>query len=637
MQDRTTASNLLPPLGFVWKNSTSFTTAVAANDSLYGITPTGQIVAMDGATGSTRWQSVGTYVGTRLVRQNKRLMAYKVNEGLSFVDDLGTTAQERTVLSFPATASAAMSVPVIDDKQVYIAVNRGLYCAHQELGLQFSAILSDFMPHSAALAGPRSVVTVDGRGIPTRYDVGSDRFTRVWEGADHGIDGGQTERSFLIDGNSLFISVAPHLVAYDLSTGEIVWRRTNLPATAFASDGNTLYAGFHGAALWALNRQTGETLWQRQFIYDQGLSLEYTLAVSQDVLFYGGSLQTNPDGCILLTVQASTGRLLWISRSPSDQWVGGKPLLNGTTVYCTGGPATGAYAALSSAPRVSASNISITPKLLRGSASGFGTGTIGVSLPVSARVSIAAYRERQGIGTRIVDGASWSAGSHDASWTMSGAGGYTDDRQFGYLLVEVSEGGQNYVQTVPLPVNTLTDILWHWSRNSVEVMIYNKFANGYEDQTFRPDNRVSRAESSTIIANTLNLNAPSPGFQTRFTDISAHWARNFIMALEERNIVGGFQEPDGTYTFRPELNMTRAQEARILGRAYQIAPAPPGFKTKFTDITGHWAQADIEALEAAGYVNGFREGDGSFTYRPENNLTRAELCTVVVRIRRLTQ
>lgn len=70
-------------------------------------------------------------------------------------------------------------------------------------------------------------------------------------------------------------------------------------------------------------------------------------------------------------------------------------------------------------------------------------------------------------------------------------------------------------------------------------------------------------------------------------------------------------------------------------RAYSVASAAAGFRPRFVDVAGHWAEGEILALEAGGYVTGFRVANGTYTYRPNRFLTRAELCAMVVRIRNL--
>lgn len=627
-----------PPYGLSWRSDTVFSSAVAGNQTLYGITSAGKIQALNAVSGSRRWESSGTYLTNRLVSQGQRLFAYRSGEGLAFVDDLGTSVKEQLRASFPVTATTNTSAPAIDGDMVYIVVNKGLYAIHQDQGLQYGLPLSDLMPFGVGVVSGRSIVVINGQGIPTRYTVGATSFQQVWEGESHGIDDGLSERPFLIAGNRLLIGVGSNTVAYDLNTGGVAWSRSNMPAKAFAADDQQVYAAFNGASLWAVQPDDGSLLWQRQYVYDTALQREYGLVHLSGYLCFGGLLQNNPDQAILLSVRAADGEFSWLSRSTSAEWAGGIPITDGERLYAYGGTRTGAYTALSQAPRVTPDMITVTPRPLRGPSSGFGTGHVHVDLPVSARISIAAYREAAGLGTIITNAANWSAGAHDATWTVASGGGYADASQFGYMIVDIDEGGGvRYTQSLVVPVNTFPDILWHWARTNIEIMVYHQYVNGYADQLFRPDNLVTRGESSTIIAKTLNLSAPSPGFQTKFTDIGSHWARNFITALEERGVVGGFLEPDGTYTFRPDLNMTRAQEARILVKAYDIPPAPANFVSRFTDISGHWAAPDIKALEAAGYVSGYQEANGTYTYRPERNLSRAELSTIVVRIRNLTR
>ncbi len=627
-----------PPLRLVWKSDVAFRVAVASDATMYGITPPGSLTALNSNDGSVKWVSQNTYVPTRLVRHGQRLIAYRAGEGLGFVDDQGLSASEVLVASFGASESAHMSTPVVDDQMIYFVLERGLYAIHQDQGPQFLAVLEENHPHSVGYVSPSQIVVVDGKGLPTRYAVLGDRFEAVWRGTPHNVPTGQTERPFVVAGDRLVVAVGETLIAYDLATGHIAWRRSNIPLHTLSVRDGIVYGGFLGAALWAVQLQDGAMLWQRQYVYDLAVLRDVSITLAGEHLFLGGSLYGNPDQALLLAVRAQDGGPVWLSRSATYDWAGGTPVFDGTRICTYNSHYSAAYVPMNGAPRVGPEHFTVSPRPLRGPSSTFGGGAIQVSLPVDARISVATYREREGIGTLIVDDANWSAGVHEVAWNPTGTGGFTDENQFGYMLVDVNEtGGPSYTQTILIPVNTFPDITYHWARHYIETMAYHRFVSGYPDQTFRPNNLVTRAESSTIIAKTLDLHAPSPGFETKFTDIGTHWARNYIMALEEQGIISGFEEPDGTYTFRPELNMTRAQEARILVNAYEIPAAPEGFRTRFTDIDGHWAEKDIEALEAAGYVNGFREPDGTYTYRPEQPLTRAELCTVVVRIRNLSR
>jgi hypothetical protein len=53
-----------------------------------------------------------------------------------------------------------------------------------------------------------------------------------------------------------------------------------------------------------------------------------------------------------------------------------------------------------------------------------------------------------------------------------------------------------------------------------------------------------------------------------FKDIQGHWAANFINGLAKQGLIGGFS--DGT--FKPDVEMTRAQYAALLVKAFNPAP-----------------------------------------------------------------
>lgn len=48
----------------------------------------------------------------------------------------------------------------------------------------------------------------------------------------------------------------------------------------------------------------------------------------------------------------------------------------------------------------------------------------------------------------------------------------------------------------------------------------------------------------------------------------------------------------------------------------------------FSDINGHWAQKNIELAAGNGWINGYEDG----TFRPNNNITRAETFAMINRV-----
>ena len=93
--------------------------------------------------------------------------------------------------------------------------------------------------------------------------------------------------------------------------------------------------------------------------------------------------------------------------------------------------------------------------------------------------------------------------------------------------------------------------------------------SGYPDGTYRPENRVSRAEMAVFLLKAKHgsgYTPSAPSEESVFSDIDGHWAEAWIEQLKIEGITSGF--PDGTY--RPENTATRAEMAVFLSQAFSL-------------------------------------------------------------------
>lgn len=145
---------------------------------------------------------------------------------------------------------------------------------------------------------------------------------------------------------------------------------------------------------------------------------------------------------------------------------------------------------------------------------------------------------------------------------------------------------------------------------------------GYaEDGTVRPGANINRAEVATIFFRLLTDEARDQFWSTsnEFSDVSADaWYNNAISTMVNAGIIKGYE--DGT--FRPNANITRAEFAAIAAR---FLSNPFVGDEKFTDTLNHWAHDSINDAAAAGWISGYADG----TFRPDNDITRAEAVTLV--------
>ena len=121
----------------------------------------------------------------------------------------------------------------------------------------------------------------------------------------------------------------------------------------------------------------------------------------------------------------------------------------------------------------------------------------------------------------------------------------------------------------------------YWAFSAVGLLTERGVINGYPDGTFRPENKVTRAEFAKMILLTFNLSPVSTSVTT-FPDAPiSHWAHSYIEAAVAYGLVQGY--PDGT--FRPEGSVTLAEAITLIVRAtrWQLE-APPSIFTREAGI-----------------------------------------------------
>ncbi|MFC3747572.1 S-layer homology domain-containing protein [Paenibacillus sp. GCM10012306] len=112
----------------------------------------------------------------------------------------------------------------------------------------------------------------------------------------------------------------------------------------------------------------------------------------------------------------------------------------------------------------------------------------------------------------------------------------------------------------------------NWSYIEVAKAVKAGYIGGYENNTFRPNNPLTRQEAAVITAKLLKLSTNA--MTTKFKDSSqfAAWSRGAIAAAADKKIINGY--PDGT--FGPKKALTRAEAVGIISNSVVYKPAAPG-------------------------------------------------------------
>ena len=136
----------------------------------------------------------------------------------------------------------------------------------------------------------------------------------------------------------------------------------------------------------------------------------------------------------------------------------------------------------------------------------------------------------------------------------------------------------------------LKDIDKSWAKNIIASLVEKNIMKGYEDGTFRPDQMITRAEFAEIIKNIdLKNQARSP-----FTDISGHWAEEAINQAYANNRINGYE--DGTFRPDNKITRAEAVKILNSVFDYSFDQEDSDINIKnFTDLDeNHWAYYEIQ-------------------------------------------
>ena len=111
-----------------------------------------------------------------------------------------------------------------------------------------------------------------------------------------------------------------------------------------------------------------------------------------------------------------------------------------------------------------------------------------------------------------------------------------------------------YIVKPETEIPSFSDIVGHWAEPFIRALVSMNLTQGFADGTYQPDQAMSRAQYTALIAAAFNPPAKRPS--PEFTDIAKDfWAANAIEIAARGGFVGGFSDR----TFRPTQNVQRLQ------------------------------------------------------------------------------
>ena len=163
----------------------------------------------------------------------------------------------------------------------------------------------------------------------------------------------------------------------------------------------------------------------------------------------------------------------------------------------------------------------------------------------------------------------------------------------------------------------------HWSYSAVLSLSKQGFISGYEDNTFRPEKNITRAEFTKIIFGVYEkiVEEKTADNAATFSDVNENdWFYPFVTSAASTGLIKG---SDGKFT--PYDNISRQDAALIIYRVLSKITTVSGNKV-FPDRSeiSEYAREAVSALGAMGVVKG--DGNG---FGPKQMLTRAQASQLI--------
>lgn len=184
--------------------------------------------------------------------------------------------------------------------------------------------------------------------------------------------------------------------------------------------------------------------------------------------------------------------------------------------------------------------------------------------------------------------------------------------------------------TTPSRVPSFEDIDGHWAKTEIEKMFALGHINGVDNNHFKPDDFVTRAQFAAMLCRLLNIENEQ---SITFTDVKTDaWYASSVGGIASAGIMIG----NGDGKFRPDSLITREELAKAVILAYNTKEKSEinvntNIEFKDKDEISPWALEYIQKCNSMGLLQGVENN----YFAPDSYATRAQATVVLSRLLQL--
>lgn len=183
--------------------------------------------------------------------------------------------------------------------------------------------------------------------------------------------------------------------------------------------------------------------------------------------------------------------------------------------------------------------------------------------------------------------------------------------------------------------SVFTDISDHWAKADIEYLAALGIVNGKSADTFAPNDLLTRAEFTTILALASGEDMSGYGSLRIFDDVlQGKWYQPYVNWAYEKGIVKGVS----AVTFSPNARISRQDMAVMMYRyaamvGIKLSDGSNAQRFADDDVIAGYAKTAVYAMKVSGIVYGM----GQNQFAPNHHATRAEASAIIHRLLLLKQ